>query len=70
MWSYYQDGVLLTGWKLLGTTWYYFDTTGILQTNGWREIAGKWYYFYTNGTMAVSTKIDGYEIGEDGAMKN
>ena len=34
---------------------------------GWSQIGGKWYYFYADGSMAVNTKIDGYETSADGA---
>ncbi|MBS5537692.1 hypothetical protein DXA36_14690 [Eisenbergiella sp. OF01-20] len=28
-----------------------------------------WYYFYPDGSMAVNTKVDGYEVGPDGKRK-
>lgn len=63
------DGVMHEGWKQdTGTNkWYYWTNAGA--ATGWREIDGKWYYFDENGVMAVNTKIDGYEIGPDGARK-
>ena len=36
---------------------------------GWREISGKRYYFDESGIMAVNTKVDGYEVGPDGARR-
>ena len=59
----------MTGWKQIDGTWYYFDAAGLMQAGGWQEISGKWYYLYPDGAMAVNTKIDGYEIGPDGARK-
>lgn len=38
-------------------------------SGGWKQISGKWYYFYADGSMAVSTKVDGYKVGTDGARK-
>lgn len=35
----------------------------------WLEIGGKQYYFYADGKLAVSTTIDGYKVGEDGARQ-
>lgn len=68
-WLYYEDNKPVTGWKQIDSTWYYFDAAGLMQAGGWREIGGKWYYFFPDGAMAVNTKIDGYEIGPDGARK-
>lgn len=63
------DGVMHEGWKQDTNTdkWYYWTNAGAV--TGWREIDGKWYYFDENGVMAVNTKIDGYEVGADGARK-
>ena len=63
------DGVMHEGWKQDTDTnkWYYWTNAGA--ATGWREIDGKWYYFDENGVMAVNTKIDGYEVGPDGARK-
>lgn len=35
----------------------------------WLEIDGKWYYFNADGSLAKSTKIDGYEVDENGVRK-
>ncbi|EEG52778.1 S-layer homology domain-containing protein [Enterocloster asparagiformis] len=63
------DGVMHEGWKQDESTgkWYYWTNAGA--ATGWREIGGKWYYFDEYGVMAVNTKVDGYEIGPDGARK-
>lgn len=64
-----SDGVMHEGWKQDTDTnkWYYWTNAGA--ATGWREIDGKWYYFDENGVMAVNTKVDGYEVGPDGARK-
>ena len=63
------DGVMHEGWKQdeANGKWYYWTNAGA--ATGWKEIDGKWYYFDENGVMAVNTKVDGYEIGPDGARK-
>lgn len=68
-WLYYENGKPVTGWKQINGKWYYLDTAGIMQSGGWKQIGGKWYYLYADGSMAVNTKIDGYEVGPDGAWK-
>ena len=67
---YTWDGKRVSGW--LTTTSgskYWFDDNGIIQAGKWVEIGGKWYYFHASGKLAVSTTINGYEVGEDGARK-
>ena len=67
---YIWDGKRVTGW--LTTTSgnkYWFDDNGIMQSEKWLQIGGKWYYFYASGKLDVSTTVDGYEVGEDGARK-
>ena len=68
-WLYYENGKPVTGWKQVDGKWYYLDTAGIMQSGGWKQIGGKWYYLCADGSMAVSTKIDGYEVGPDGGRK-
>ena len=62
------DPATASGWvKNDSGHWLYYK--GGTALTGWREIDGKWYYFDENGVMAVNTKIDGYEVGPDGARK-
>lgn len=67
---YYKDGKAFTGWRDIGSNnvnkCYYFTKDGIMIFGRWREIDGKWYYFNADGSLAVSTKIDEYEVDEDG----
>lgn len=72
-WHFYSGNKLLTGWWNIGSgdakQTYYFDTYGNVIFGKWLQIEGKWYYFYADGTLAVSTKIDEYEIDENGVRK-
>ena len=69
-WSYYKDGKPVKGWLSDDQKWYWLDkATGKMFSSGWKQIDGKWYYFYPDGSMAVSTKVDGYEVGADGARR-
>ena len=69
-WSYYRNGEPVKGWLSDDQKWYWLDkANGMMVAGGWRQIDGKWYYFYADGSMAVSTKVDGYEVGADGARK-
>ena len=69
-WSYYKDGGPVKGWLSDDQKWYWLDkATGKMFSGGLKQIDGKWYYFYADGSMAVSTKVDGYEVGADGARK-
>ena len=62
------DPATAQGWTQNATgRWQYYQ--GGKPVTGWKQIGGKWYYFYVDGTMAADTKIDGYEIGPDGARK-
>lgn len=70
-WSYYKNGEPVKGWLSDDQKWYWLDkNTGKMFAGGWKQIDGKQYYFYAGGSMAVSTKVDGYEVGMDGARKN
>lgn len=68
-WYYLNtNGSMNTGWLFLDSQWYYLDSNGAMKT-GWCKINNKWYYFYSNGSMASNTSIDGYKLGNDGALK-
>ena len=45
-------GVMKTGWAKESSKWYYYDTSGAMQTNCWIEDS---YYVGANGVMAVNT---------------
>lgn len=67
-WLYYKDGKALTGWQTVDGRRYHFNDDGVMY-EGWKQdtATGLWYYFNPDGSMAVSKKIDGYEVGPDGA---
>lgn len=70
-WMYNENGKPVRGWKLIDGKWYYFESTGVMQT-GWKQISGKWYYLHTDGAMRTGWKqIDGkwYYFHTDGAMR-
>ena len=66
---YYRDGRLLTGWQTVDGKRYFFDENAVMAAGKWLLIGGKWYYFYPDGSLAVSTKIGGSEVDENGARK-
>lgn len=71
-WQYIgENGKPVIDWLTAegGKYQYYFTKDGIMVSGKWLEIGGKWYYFYTDGSLAKSTKIDGYEVDEDGVRK-
>ena len=72
-WRYYDGAKAHKGWLHLKTDGeekiYYLNKEGLLESGKWVKIDGKWYYFYPDGTLAVNTKIDGYEIDSKGVRK-
>lgn len=76
-WYYFDaEGKMLTDWYYDPNyqKWFYLEPNGGMAV-GWRQINGKWYYFNpvsdgTKGAMAAGTEVDGYPIGEDGAVIN
>ncbi len=48
---YYDSGKMLTGWKTVGSSKYYFDPSTGAATTGVRKISGKYYLFASNGVM-------------------
>ncbi len=72
-WHFYSGNTMLVGFWDLGANGnnktYYFNKDGIMVAGKWLEIDGKWYYFNADGSLAKSTKIDGYEVDENGVRK-
>jgi glucan-binding YG repeat protein len=68
-WYYLSANGAQIGWKEISKKRYYFTKEGIMVSGKWLKIDSKWYCFYTDGTLAVSTKIDGYEVDKDGVRK-
>ena len=62
-----QDGGIKTSWQNVNGEWYYLDSNGLMKTGWIKDLNGKYYYIQANGVMAKNTRIDGYELGNDGA---
>ena len=68
-WRYYSGNKASVGWLDISDKRYYFTKDGLMVSGKWLEIGGKWYYFYADGSLAKSTKVDGYEVYENGVRK-
>lgn len=72
-WRFYSGNKALVGWWNIGSETnkkrYYFDVNAVMVPYKWLQIDGKWYYFYSDGSLAVSTKINGYKVDENGVRK-
>ncbi|MBU3207977.1 peptidoglycan-binding protein, partial [Clostridium algidicarnis] len=69
-WYYYENGLMVTGWKSINGSWYYLQSNGVMAT-GWNSINGSWYYLESSGVMATGwNSIDGswYYLESNGAM--
>ena len=48
-----KDGAMFNaGWKYINSSWYYFDTNGVMKT-GWLYYGEHWYYLSSYGDMSV-----------------
>ena len=66
---YHMDinGDMQTGWiKDKGNTYYLYNDGSM--AIGWVKLDSKWHYMNTNGQMLSKITIDGYKLGEDGAL--
>jgi len=64
-----ENGNAQKGWFTEENIRYYFTSGGIMVSDKWLQIDGKWYYFNNDGSLAVSTKVDGYEVDKNGVRK-
>jgi len=69
-WRYYLENNAVIGWLDINQKSYYFLEDGLMVSDKWLEIDNDWYYFYNDGSLAKNTKVDGYEIDENGVRKN
>lgn len=70
--EYYLDKnhAAVTGWKKIGTQWYYFNEYGVKQT-GWQLINYNWYHLDKNGVMEKGWIEDNgykYYLNDSGVM--
>jgi len=56
---------MVTGWKSLNDTYYFFDASGAMVKNRW---IGN-YYLLGDGTMAKNQWIGSYYVGSDGCWR-
>lgn len=68
-WYFFTGNNRHIGWMKFDNKRYYFGKDGVMVIDQWLKIRGKWYYFFENGTLAVSTKIDGYMVDDNGVRK-
>lgn len=62
-----QSGEISMGWINDSGNWYHLGTDGSMST-GWLKYANKWYYLDEDGKMLSNATIDGYKLGNDGAL--
>lgn len=67
-WLLFEQGVPVSGWKMVRGKWYYMNPDGVMQT-GWVNDRDKWYFLNSGGDMAYNTYVDNYYVGWDGAMQ-
>ena len=75
-WYYYDaDGVMQTGWKQVGDSWYYMDPKTGIRSSGWLNYGGKRYYLDPDNNDAMVSddwcKVSGawYNFDADGVMQ-
>lgn len=70
-WRFYLENNMLVGLCDVEynneTKQYYFEDDGAMVSDQWIEFDGNWYYFNSDGSLAKDTKVDDYEVDENGA---
>lgn len=66
-WILLEQGVPVSGWRMVRGKWYYMDADGVMQT-GWINDNGTWYYLNSGGDMAYNTIVDGLYVNWDGSL--
>ena len=65
-WYWYEGSNYVTGWKEINSIWYYFNTSGVMQTSQW---IGN-YYVLADGTMAKSQWIGNDYVDASGLWQS
>ena len=55
-WSWIENGIKATGWKLINGKWYYFYSNGNMAI-GWLKSGNEWYYLTESGAMATGWEL-------------
>ncbi len=65
-----NDGAMKTGWQAVNGSWYLLGGAddGAMKT-GWQIDNGKLYLLRSDGSMVSNTRIGGFTIGADGAVR-
>ena len=67
-WYYLKEsGEMSIGWISNNGNWYHLGTDGTMST-GWLKYGKHWYYLDESGKMLSDTTINGYKLGNDGAL--
>lgn len=61
-WYWYENNSYVTGWKLIQSKYYYFDSNGVMQANKW---IGN-YYVGSDGAMVKNQWIDDRYVDSNG----
>ncbi len=67
-----SNGVILTGWQKVNSSWYWLDTTSGAMKTGWLKDGDTWYWLSSSGSMSTGWIWDGshwYYMSDNGAMK-
>ncbi|WP_101877100.1 N-acetylmuramoyl-L-alanine amidase family protein [Lachnoclostridium edouardi] len=60
------EGAMCRGWITVNDKRYYLNSSGAM-VEGWYKVGDGYYYFYPgDGSMAVNTKIDGFQLDANG----
>jgi glucan-binding YG repeat protein len=62
-----NSGEISIGWIYDSGNWYHLGTDGEMIT-GWIKYDRRWYYLDESGKMLSNTTINGYTLGNDGAL--
>lgn len=69
-WYYVENGKSATGWKKIGSYWYFFNDNGTMR-KGWLNNNGTWYFLNADGVMKKGWARSGgkwYYLFDSGEM--
>nr|WP_253197606.1 SH3 domain-containing protein [Clostridium algidicarnis] len=69
-WYYYENDLMVTGWKSINGSWYYLESSGAMAI-GWLRLGDSKYYLNSSGQMLTGSQvIDGvnYTFDSSGVL--